>query len=74
MVKLDDSETAVIGKVGDSAVEVDSRQLMAMTYIDGIIKEDGANDEMPAVSTHRSAPSVSMMAGSKVLQAPLSIM
>ena len=26
--------------------------------------------EMPAVPTHRNAPSVSMMAGSKLLQAP----
>ena len=48
MVEPDNSETAVIGKFGDGAVEVDSKQLMEITYIDGVIKEGGANDVKPA--------------------------
>ena len=41
MVEINNSETAVIGKEGESAIELDSRQLVAMAYIGCVIKEDG---------------------------------
>src|SRR5436190_3348038 len=40
MVKISNSETAVIGKESESAIELDSRQLVAMTQIGCVIKED----------------------------------
>ena len=73
MVATNNSETAVIANEGESAIELDSRQLVAMTQIDCVIKEDDITERKPAVPTHRSAPSVSMMAGSKVLQDPLTM-
>ena len=39
MVEISDSETAVIPKEGDSAIELDSKQLVAISQIDGVIKE-----------------------------------
>ena len=44
MVEINNSETAVIGKHGDSAIEVDSRQFAAMTQIGCVIKEGGTTD------------------------------
>ena len=40
VVEINNSETAVIANEGDSAVEVDSSQLVAMTQINCVIKED----------------------------------
>ena len=40
MVEINNSKTAVIANEGDSAIEVDSKQLMAMTEINCVIKED----------------------------------
>ena len=74
MVEINNSETAVIGKESESAIELDSRQLGAMAYIDCVIKEDGTTGREVSRATHRSAPSVSMMAGSKLLQDPLTMM
>ena len=74
VVEINDSETAVIAKQGDSAIEIDSKQLVAMSQINSVIKEGGSTAfRMPAVPTHRSAPSVSMMAGEKLLQPPLTM-
>ena len=44
MVEIDNSEIAVIAKQGDSAIEFDSRQLVAMTHIYCVIKEGGTTD------------------------------
>ena len=44
MVEIPDSETTVIGKEGDCAIEVDSRQLAAMTQIGCVIKENGTTE------------------------------
>ncbi len=41
MVEINNSEIAVIGKLGDSAIEVDSNQFAAPTHIGCVIKEDG---------------------------------
>ena len=40
MVEIDNSEIAVIANEGESAIELDSSQLVAMTHIDCVIKED----------------------------------
>src|SRR6266496_2367747 len=39
VVEINNSETAVIAKEGESAIEVDSRQLVAMSQIGCVIKE-----------------------------------
>src|SRR6266496_4964213 len=39
VVKINNSETAIIANEGESAIELDSRQLVAMTQIDCVIKE-----------------------------------
>ena len=41
MVEINNSKVAVIGKLGEGAIELDSRQFAAMTHINCIIKEDG---------------------------------
>jgi hypothetical protein len=51
-MKIDNSETAVIANQGDSAIELDSRQLVAMTQINCVIKEDGTK----AVQASRAHP------------------
>src|SRR5262249_27345637 len=40
VVKIDDSEVAVIGKLGYSAVEINSNQFAAPTHIGCVIKKD----------------------------------
>ena len=40
MVKISNSDTAVISHLRESAIELDSSQQVAMTYIDCVIKED----------------------------------
>ena len=72
MVEINDSETAVIAKQGDSAIELDSKQLAAVTYIDRVIEEGGTPlESASAWPTHRSAPSVSMMAGREIAASSL---
>ncbi len=44
MVEIDNSETAVIANLGESAIELDSSQQVAMTQINCVIKKGGAND------------------------------
>ena len=44
MMEINNSETAVIAKEGDSAIEIDSRQLVAMTQIGCVIKEGETTD------------------------------
>ena len=41
MVEINNSETAVIGKDSENAIELDSSQLRAMAYIGCVIKKDG---------------------------------
>src|SRR5262245_17021125 len=44
MVAINNSDTTIIAYEGDSAIEVDPRQLATMTEIDCVIKEDGTAD------------------------------
>src|SRR6266481_2546542 len=43
-MEISNSETAVIANECDCAVEVDSRQLVAMSQINCVIKEDGTTE------------------------------
>ena len=55
MMEINHSMVAIIAKLGDSAIELDSIQFAPISLIDAVINEDGTTGGDPVVLTQRKA-------------------